>query len=280
MNQDNRVILLISIMAMIAIIVESSVIAVLYSVSINQTKERLVETAKSQARIIEAIARFNINNRSGLKDTPIKATLSQIRDAHENYKGFGKTGEFTLSRKEGKMMCFLLSHRHYDMDNPKPVPLNSGLAQPMQMALSGKSGTILGYDYRGVKVLAAHEPLSFFNMGIVAKIDIEEIRAPFIRAAIVCSIISLIAIFTGAALFVKITSPIIKKLNETIKGLQEALYKVKTLKGLIPICSSCKKIRDDTGYWNNLESYLEKHSDADFSHGICPECLKKHYKDI
>ena len=59
--------------------------------------------------------------------------------------------------------------------------------------------------------------------------------------------------------------------------LREALSKIKTLSGLIPICASCKKIRDDKGYWTQIESYIHEHSDADFSHGICPECMKKLY---
>ena len=62
-----------------------------------------------------------------------------------------------------------------------------------------------------------------------------------------------------------------------IEELKEALDRVKTLNGLLPICSFCKKIRDDKGYWNQLESYLKKYSDADFSHSICPGCLEKHY---
>ena len=52
---------------------------------------------------------------------------------------------------------------------------------------------------------------------------------------------------------------------------------VKTLSGLLPICASCKKIRDDKGYWNQIESYIHKHSEAEFSHGICPECMDKIY---
>ncbi len=65
-----------------------------------------------------------------------------------------------------------------------------------------------------------------------------------------------------------------------IEQLQEALSDVKTLSGLLPICSSCKKIRDDKGYWNSLEAYIHKHSLARFSHGICPECTKKLYPDL
>ena len=62
--------------------------------------------------------------------------------------------------------------------------------------------------------------------------------------------------------------------------LREALKNVKTLSGLIPICASCKKVRDDTGYWNQLEAYLAMHSGMEFSHSLCPECTRRLYPDI
>ena len=61
--------------------------------------------------------------------------------------------------------------------------------------------------------------------------------------------------------------------------LEIALSKVKKLSGLLPICCICKKIRDDKGYWNQIEAYIRDHSEAEFSHGICQECAKKHYPD-
>jgi len=61
--------------------------------------------------------------------------------------------------------------------------------------------------------------------------------------------------------------------------LLHALSEVKALSGLLPICASCKKIRDDTGYWNQIETYIRDHSEADFSHGICPDCAKKLYPE-
>jgi len=68
--------------------------------------------------------------------------------------------------------------------------------------------------------------------------------------------------------------------EKLIQKLQAALAKVKTLSGLLPICSSCKKIRDDKGYWNQIEGYIRDHSEAEFSHGICPECAKKLYPNF
>jgi AmiR/NasT family two-component response regulator len=62
--------------------------------------------------------------------------------------------------------------------------------------------------------------------------------------------------------------------------LQEALDKVKTLSGLLPICANCKRIRDDEGYWQQVEVYIRDHSDAEFSHGICPDCATQLYPDF
>ena len=65
-----------------------------------------------------------------------------------------------------------------------------------------------------------------------------------------------------------------------IKDLEDALASVKSLSGLLPICASCKKIRDDKGYWSQVESYIQKHSEAKFSHGLCPDCIKKLYPNL
>lgn len=62
-----------------------------------------------------------------------------------------------------------------------------------------------------------------------------------------------------------------------ILELREAVHKVKTLSGLLPICAACKKIRNDKGYWEQIEVYIRDHSEAEFSHGICPECAKRLY---
>ena len=65
-----------------------------------------------------------------------------------------------------------------------------------------------------------------------------------------------------------------------IEELQKALAEIKTLKGIVPICASCKKIRDDQGFWNQIEAYVREHSEAEFSHGLCPDCARTLYPDI
>ncbi|MBI1387124.1 MAG: PAS domain S-box protein [bacterium] len=67
--------------------------------------------------------------------------------------------------------------------------------------------------------------------------------------------------------------------EKLIAELREALSRVETLSGLIPICASCKKIRDDQGYWSHVEQYIQAHSSAIFSHGMCPDCAEQYYGD-
>ena len=70
------------------------------------------------------------------------------------------------------------------------------------------------------------------------------------------------------------------ELRRTNEELQQALREVKVLRGLIPICASCKKIRNDGGFWQQIEEYIGEHSEAEFSHGICQPCLKKLYPGV
>jgi PAS domain S-box-containing protein len=433
MSERKRIFILILIMALSCLFVAGITITSLYQAAISEGRERLVETAQSQARLIEAIARFDEKYSKDYPEGPEVATLSQIIDAHEHYAGFGKTGEFTLSKKEGDNIIFLLSHRHFDLNRPKPVAFDSELAEPMRRALLGRSGTVVGLDYRGEVVMAAHEPVAELDLGIVAKIDLSEIRAPFLKAGLIAGFISVLVILGGTTLFVRVSNPMIKLLEERntslgvantrlrneieertqaekavrdseqkyrqlvehlyegiwaidkdtnttyvnprmaemigytvdemqgkhlfsfmdergieisqdnlerrkqgikeqhdfellhkngsriytsmetspIKDengnytgalacvaditerkraedallrernkLQDALAQIKTLSGMLPICAGCKKIRDDNGYWNQIEKYIGDHSEAEFSHGICPDCARKLYPDL
>jgi DNA-binding response OmpR family regulator len=69
-------------------------------------------------------------------------------------------------------------------------------------------------------------------------------------------------------------------LADKLAELRQAIEQVKTLRGIVPICSNCKKIRDDEGYWNQVDAYISKHSEAQFTHGICPDCIKKLYPGL
>jgi hypothetical protein len=70
------------------------------------------------------------------------------------------------------------------------------------------------------------------------------------------------------------------ELQRLNKELKEAYENIRVLKGLIPICSKCKKVRNDDGFWEQVEDYIGQHSEADFSHSICPDCLKELYPGL
>jgi len=216
MSEQKRLVLLILIMTCVSLLVGGIAGSVLFRAAIDQSRERLIETAQSQAKLIEAVARFDAAHSTDFPEGSEAATLSQITDAHEQYKGFGETGEFTLAKREGEQIVFLLSHRHDDLQDPRPVPFDSELAEPMRQALLGQSGTLIGLDYRGELVLAAHEPVEALNLGlgIVAKIDLKEVRSPFVTATIIALIASVLVVGLGSVFFLRISNPMVAQLYE------------------------------------------------------------------
>lgn len=212
-----KIFLLITILLFITISIEFISIYSTYKTALNEERQRLVEIAQSQARFIEAVARFNEKHHKSYSKGSREATISQIIDAHKNYKGFGESGEFTLAYRKDNKIIFVLSHRHYDLNKPKPIEFNSNLAEPMRRALGGESGSIVGYDYRGKRVLAGYEFVDILNMGVVAKIDLDEVRAPFIKTTTIVVIVSIILIIFGIILFYKLIDPIIKQLRDSEK---------------------------------------------------------------
>lgn len=89
-----------------------------------------------------------------------------------------------------------------------------------------------------------------------------------------------VAGFIGAARDITLRKNLETEQQKLIAELQDALARIRTLRGLLPICASCKKIRDDKGYWNQIEAYVSDHSEAEFSHSICPDCIKKLYPEF
>ncbi|MBN1123325.1 MAG: PAS domain S-box protein [Anaerolineae bacterium] len=220
MGERRRITLLIVIMALIAVIVSSITIVVLYNTSLEQQRERLVEIAQSRARLIEVMARHESDYQGTPADQLGETTLHQLQEAHTQFMGFGDTGEFTLAKLENDHIVFLLSHRHDILDTPENIPFDSELAEPMQRALSGESGTVIGLDYRGERVLAAYEPVRGLGLGIVAKIDMVEVQAPFVRAGIMVGISTLVFVVIGTLLFRNIGTPLVASLEKS-----EALYR-------------------------------------------------------
>ena len=114
-----------------------------------------------------------------------------------------------------------MRHRHSVVEHPKPVSIDSKLAEPMRLALKGQSGTIIGLDYRGETVMAAYEPVPTLGLGIVAKIDLSEVRAPFVKSLFVSTSFAIVVVLIGTILFFWISNPLIKRLEEYSQNLEK-----------------------------------------------------------
>ena len=220
-----RISLVTSIFTIAVFVVAAVTIGLLYRTSLSQETARLEEVAHSQARMIEAIARHEakyspLEPAESARGDALASTLAQVRDANERFTGFGHTGEFSLARREGDSIVYLLTQRHPGSTRTMAIPFNGTKGEPMRRALSGLSGTVVGPDYRGVTVLAAYEPVSEFGLGIVAKIDLAEIRAPFVRAGLIGLVLAFVTVLLGSLLFYRITNPVLVQLRESTESLR------------------------------------------------------------
>ncbi|GIT97384.1 diguanylate cyclase domain-containing protein [Sulfurovum sp. TSL1] len=208
---------LIAIMTLIVIFIISMALYRLYSVGFEEQKNRLTELVQSKAVMINILAEYTIHGHQEKEKKDIeKEVLSTLMSAHKKFKGFGKTGEFTLAKLDKDNIHFLLSHRHGAVDDMKSVSKkNSNLAEPMRHALSGKSGYIVGSDYRGATVLAAYTPIKMLDWGVVAKIDLSEIQAPYIQEAIYGFIGSIILIMLGSLSVIRFIQPLTDEIESS-----------------------------------------------------------------
>jgi len=214
-------------MATAALLVSAISIFSLYNTAIEQHRLRLVETVKGQARLIEAIAQFD--SLDNAEDDPALAsqmTLKKVAAAHREFEGFGDSGEFVLARRDKDEIYFVINYRHLQaqLEAPRPIPFSGRWAEPMRLALSGKSGVTTALDYRGVNVLAAYEPVSILDLGLVAKMDLSEIRKPFIVTGLLAFGMTILVIFIASRLFFRVSRPIeqiIDQQAETFRTLAE-----------------------------------------------------------
>lgn len=224
MQEKRQILLLTAIMTLISLTIGGVAFHLLYQTAFERQQQHLQETVQAQARLMEAVARFDlIYSADEHPGGAFDATLDQIKDAHQRHERFGQSGEFLIGQRKEHQIQFLLNHRIANKQKTiPPVPWGSTKAEPMHRALRGESGVMEGLDYQGVEVLAAYEPVAILNLGMVAKIDMAEIRAPFIQAGIIASSIAAALIIAGIILFQKIGNPIIEQLRKQTRTLQKS----------------------------------------------------------
>ncbi len=197
------------IMAAATLLVTAISISILYLAAVEQYRLRLADVAQYQASLIETIAEFDLRANGDTDPAAVQSTtLDKVDFAQRAFRGFGESGEIMLARRRGDEIEFIVSRRPESAATPRPIPFDGEWAEPMRRALTGESGVVAGLDYRGVRVLAAYEPVGIFDLGLVAKIDIAEIRTPFVHAGLISVALAVLVIFIASRVFFRVSAPI------------------------------------------------------------------------
>jgi PAS domain S-box-containing protein len=217
---------------MVSLAVGISIFWLLYSTAFEQAQGQLLTIVESRRALMEAVEAFDAEFSSGYPGGARLATLSQIESAHVDFGHFGKTGEFAVAELKNDEIAFFFRQRHSGLQKPYPIPINAILAEPMRRALKGETGSTIAPDYRGRLVLAAFTPVPALKVGLVAKIDMREIRQPFVRAAVLGFVVSIFLFGCSSFVFVRIVSPISQEIKESeelyrnlIEGQSELVYR-------------------------------------------------------
>jgi diguanylate cyclase (GGDEF)-like protein/PAS domain S-box-containing protein len=251
----NRPLLLTALFLLIPPAAVAAGFALMYDAALDETRARLRDTAASQAALIEGMARSeHIRRQSGGIERLQAAVLGRITEALERFEGPLDAVRFTLARRQGDHLVFTFRQGAADPFSFVPVPLDSPLAAPMKQAVNGGSGTVTGPDYAGREVMAAYHHLERLDMGLVAKIDAQQLRAPFLHTGLVAGTLGAGLGLLGAGLYLGSTRPLRRRLQEkeaamerTLANLPGVLYRSVNRPGwpILYISEGCTEL---TGY--------------------------------
>ncbi|MBI2235848.1 MAG: diguanylate cyclase [Magnetospirillum sp.] len=211
--------LLVAVLTGACVAVAGTMFGVLYTVSLEGQKARLVDAARAQASAIRHLAEHERDDPHGPDFRA--STVMRVVESARGFPGFGETGEFTFGGREGDRIVFYLRHRHRSAGDSAHTGWDSGHGTPMQAALEGRSGVEIGIDYRGAEVLAAFEPIAEYGFGLVAKIDMTELRRPFLLAAAAATGVGTLVVAVGALLFFRIGTPMLRRLDISERRYRE-----------------------------------------------------------
>ena len=226
MDERRSILLFIALTVLISLAVLGLALAAMYRVNLEVNRERLRDVVHREAHWLQSVAASDRNEGRLLgrpDEESRQRTLEQARQVRERAGGLGETGEFTVAYRENNRIHFLFSLRHGELARVEPIPFSSGLADPQERALTGETGTLIGLDYRGERVLAAFEPVADLGLGVVAKIDLAEIRAPVLRAGGIALLAGVVLIALSATAFYRATIPVVRKIRRNAARLKAVL---------------------------------------------------------
>ncbi len=191
--------------AAVAVAVTAVAVGVTYQATLRVRRDALVQRTTIKAAVVQTIAR-----QTGDPET----ALDVLRRAHEQALDSSRTGELTIGRLMGDEVLFVL-HRSSDATPEATFTVDSAssLGEPMQAALDGQSGWMIGRDYEGTRVLAAYRPLPDLGWGVVAKMDMSEVRQPFWWTLGLIVPVAMLLTVGGVGLFMRLSEPLIRELE-------------------------------------------------------------------
>jgi len=206
------------VMGTISVAVCAVTLTILYQVSVSQLGNRFSDMAREKAAVIEMLLEYGKQHRSmavakygGIPEM----VIVQANVLKAGARTLGRTGEFALAAKAGDSIHYLIRRRQQEAAELVDIPLSGAFGGPMRRALAGIEGLMKGTDYRGVPVLAAYTPVRGINWGVVVKMDMSEVRAPFIRAGLYSILACLILVGLGAFVIYRMGVPIAKSIEES-----------------------------------------------------------------
>ena len=186
-----------------------------------------------------------------------------------NYVGSGIIGGVVNSPEKQGSEAAAMAIRILNGESPENIAVITKVRNSavIDYAEAVKKDVDISLIPEGTEII--NRPHGFYDFIVQHWIYVITIVSVFLLLTVIILTVSIIAV-----------ARINRQRKKIVSELATALIEVKTLSGLLPICSSCKKIRDDSGYWSQIEMYLEEHSDAEFTHSLCPDCARRLYPDI
>lgn len=237
------------IIVLLALSVCLSISVALYSTQFREVQKRLESALWTQASIVQSVLKNDDLERS---DEPFsEARLALIVDAFRNNTGIGigGTSEYVLGKRKGDSIVFLLEQRLALNTVPDSIPPDgeiSSWAQPMRRALAGETGTMVGEDYRGEKVIAVYTCMDDLGMGIVLKVDFSEFLYPYLRDVSIVIAAMLIFAVIGVLLYCAATGKLLGRLEESERKSRIQLERIEDQKKALDF-NSIVSISDSNG---------------------------------
>lgn len=208
----SRILLLILVMSSVVLILGSTIIVTLFFSSADANKQIMTTFAENQANQIRSIVL--LSNKPHLQGRPSQAVLDYVQFTYEKTPPITETAEVMFAYRDGDIIHFLAPFR-FSEDSGTQHSMTEPSMRPLYLAFSqGGSGLVTTWDYRGKHVLAAYAAVEGTNLAVMTKIDIDEVRGPFVSTGIAAAVASFVLIFIGTYLFHRIGNPLIQRLEE------------------------------------------------------------------